>query len=141
MCVALNKVFTYKSQDIKVAYLIQKATKIDLYRELFKLVGQEIELGFTSEKLPNRDWLVNTFFLVSPNHYYFKYPNFNMLRGFSFQDIQKLKDLNTSMYRSKRLRIFKVLLKNFKIRKQRESFSQWRRQRHNLRREQKSKQI
>ncbi|CAD8080422.1 unnamed protein product [Paramecium primaurelia] len=108
--VALKKFFSQKQADIKIAYLIRNATKIDLYRELSQILGQEQDLGFTSEKLPNREWLINVLYIISPNHRYFYEPSQNLLTGMSQQDIQKLKELNTSLFRTKILRFFKTTL-------------------------------
>ncbi|CAD8075939.1 unnamed protein product [Paramecium primaurelia] len=79
-----------KQADIKIAYLIRNATKIDLNRELSQILGQEQDLGFTSA---NREWLINVLYSISPNHRYFQEPSQNLLTGMSQQDIQKLKEL------------------------------------------------
>ncbi|CAD8169671.1 unnamed protein product [Paramecium pentaurelia] len=84
------RVFTCQAKNIKIAYLIKEATKIDLYRELHQLVGKEIDLGLTSQKLPDREWLINVLYFVSPNHSYFKQLTTNQLKGISQQDIQHL---------------------------------------------------
>ncbi|CAD8176141.1 unnamed protein product [Paramecium pentaurelia] len=85
--VALMRVFICQAKDIKIAYLIKQAKKIDLYRELHQLVGQEIDLDFTSKMLPDREWLINVLYFVFPNHSYFKQLTTNQLKGLTLQDI------------------------------------------------------
>ena len=57
---ALGKCFRVLRSEVNQAFLMKKSSKLKLYDELLKVANtKKIILGFDSEKLPDKGWMVN----------------------------------------------------------------------------------
>lgn len=57
--------FRIKRENLKQAFLFKKASKIYLFEQLNFIIDN---LGFNSDKIPDKQWLLDILYTLSPKH-------------------------------------------------------------------------
>jgi len=61
--------FRIKRANVKKGFIFKKISK----KELFEIVNLQVpHLGFSNEKIPEKDWLIDILYTIHPNHEIFE---------------------------------------------------------------------
>ncbi|KAM3133777.1 hypothetical protein pb186bvf_014186 [Paramecium bursaria] len=102
--IANNKCFHLFKKETQQGTLLKPSTKANLLDEISLLVKSDMAIN--EKNMPDKTWLINVLFFLNPNHSLFKKPFDDAEMQVTKDQIQLLKDLDTSLFRGKGRCIF-----------------------------------